>query len=167
MWIHEGGICTPFIAHWPAVIGKKGQFSDSVGHVIDLMPTFAEIAGMALPKKRGELALMPPEGRSLLPAFRGEAMGSRQLGWEHEGNRGWRDGSWKLTGSYRNEWELYDLSTDRTECRNLASQFPDRVKAMATAWQAWADRVGVVPWTELPGSSYKPSATYRRKSERN
>ena len=84
---------------------------------------------------------------------------------EHEGNRAIRKGAWKLVAAYKGEWELYNLADDRTETNNLAAKEPERVKAMAKAWQSWADRVGVVPWSELPGSNYKPNAGYRKTTE--
>ena len=87
------------------------------------------------------------------------------LAWEHEGNRAIRDGDLKLVASYKGEWELYDLANDRTETRNLAARMPEKVKELASRWQEWADRVGVVPWERLPGANYKPTAAYRKKSE--
>jgi arylsulfatase len=110
--------------------------------------------------------LTPPEGRNLAPALRGEALPERTLAWEHEGNRAIRVGSWKLVAAYRKPWELFDLAADRSECHNLAGEQPDRVRELAAAWQRWADRVGVLPWEQLPGASYKPSAGYRKTSER-
>ena len=62
--------------------------------------------------------------------------------------------------------DMFDLSVDRSEGHNLAASEPERVKALATEWQRWADRVGVLPWEQLPGASYKPSAGYRKTSER-
>ena len=80
-------------------------------------------------------------------------------------NRAVRVGDWKLVGSFRGEWELYDLRTDRSELNNLAAQQPAKVKELAAAWQTWADQVGVVPWEQLPGASYQPTAGYRKKGE--
>jgi arylsulfatase len=167
MWVHEGGIATPFIAHWPAgITAAKGSLTPAVGHVIDLMPTCLDVAGAAYPKRSRETDLTPLEGRSLLPAFRGESAPDRTLAWEHEGNRAIRVGRWKLVAAYRKPWELYDLATDRSECHDLAPTQPDRERDLAAGWQKWADRVGVVPWEQLPGASYKPSAGYRKTSER-
>ena len=165
MWIHEGGIATPLIAYWPAGIRLKGKITRQVGHVIDLMPTLLEVAGASYPKEFKGRALTAMEGRSLAPVFQGKPLGSRTLAWEHEGNRGIRDGDWKLVATFRGAWELYDLAADRTETNNLASSNPAKAKELADRWQAWADRVGVVPWERLPGSSYKPAKGYRRKSE--
>jgi arylsulfatase len=166
MWIQEGGISTPLIARWPAGIKKTGALVPAVGHVIDLMPTCLELAGTKFPAKFGDRTLTPLEGRSLLPAFRGEGTSPRTLAWEHEGNRGLRSGDWKLVGSYQKPWELYDLSVDRSECHSLAASNSDRLNSLIAEWQKWADRVGVVPWEQLPGASYKPGPGYRKKSER-
>jgi arylsulfatase len=158
MWVHEGGIATPLIARWPAGIGARGALTDAVGHVIDLVPTFVELAGAGA---RPQLA--PLEGTSLVPALRGGALAERTLAWEHEGNRALRRGRWKLVASFGGPWELYDLEADRTETRDRAAEEPERVRELAAAWEAWARRVGVVPWEQLPGANYRPSAAYRKK----
>jgi arylsulfatase len=165
MWVHEGGIHTPFIACWPAGIKARGKLTPEIGHIIDLMPTFLELAGTTYPKTLQGRDLLPLEGRSLLPALQGKVSGPRTLAWEHEGNRAIRVGDWKLVAQFRGDWELYDLKTDRTEIKNLAAKMPDKVRELNTHWQQWADRIGVVPWEQLPGSSYKPTPGYRRKSE--
>ena len=92
--------------------------------------------------------------------------GERTLAWEHEGNRAIRAGRWKLVAAYKKPWELFDLVADRSECHDLAREQPERVKSLADEWQRWAEGTGVVPWEQLPGASYSPSAGYRKKSER-
>ena len=67
--------------------------------------------------------------------------------------------------AYKGPWGLYDLQIDRTETQDLAAQQPDQVKELSALWQAWADKVGVVPWEKLPGGNYKPTAGYRKKCE--
>jgi arylsulfatase len=165
MWVHEGGIATPLIASWPAGIAAKGKLTPEVGHVTDLLPTFLELAGAKYPQSFKGHELIPLAGRSLVPALQGGRLGGRTLGWEHEGNRAFRSGDWKLVASFRGEWELYDLKSDRAELHDLAAKEPAKVKELAAAWQQWADRVGVVPWEKLPGAAYKPRADYRKKSE--
>jgi len=78
----------------------------------------------------------------------GTAGAERDLGWEHEGNRAWRRGNLKLVSSFPDggRWELYDLAADRTELTDLAAKLPDKVGEMTKAYEAWAARVGVVPW---------------------
>jgi arylsulfatase len=165
MWVHEGGISTPLIARWPAGIKARGTLTSAVGHVIDFMPTCLELAGKEYPRQFAGKDLTPLAGRTLVPVLKGKAAPERTLFWEHEGNRAVRAGDWKLVAEFKKDWELFDMKSGRTETRNLASSEPGRVKALAALWQEWADKVGVVPWKDLPGGSYKPTAGYRRKSE--
>lgn len=176
MWDHEGGISTPLIVSWPErsiwkwgrppLVPVGGSITRQPGHIIDLLPTFLELAGTKYPEKLKDRVLTPLPGKSLAPLLlQGSSPGERTLAWEHEGNRAVRVGDWKLVASFRASWELYDLSRDRAELNNLAAQQPAKVKELAAAWQAWADKVGVVPWEQLPGASYKPSASYRKKGE--
>jgi len=144
-WVHEGGISTPLIASWPAVIRQKGALIHEPGHVIDLLPTCLELAKAEVPKDK-----TPVEGLSLAPIFRdGHRPGHEAIYWEHEGNRAIREGKWKLVAAFKGAWELYDLEADRTEMNNLAAAHPDRVTEMAAKHDAWAAKVGVVPWPEL------------------
>jgi arylsulfatase len=165
MWVHEGGISTPCIAYWPEGIHEAGCVTSEVGHVIDLMATCLDLAGVDAIESLRRRDALPLDGVSLVPVFRGQSLGERTLAWEHEGNRAIRVGDWKLVAPFRGEWELYDLWHDRSETNNLASSQLGRVADLAARWQRWADSAGVVPWEGLPGSQYQPSATYRRKSE--
>lgn len=135
MWVHEGGISTPLIAHWPAGIQARGKLTDQVGHITDLMPTLLEVAGTVYPKRFEQRELTQIEGKSLVPVFQGNRLGDRTLGWEHEGNRAIRAGKWKLVSSFRGNWELYDMTADRTELTNLAARMPRKVKELAQLWQ--------------------------------
>jgi arylsulfatase A-like enzyme len=127
------------------------------------MPTCLELAGVEYPSTFNGHELARPEGQSLLLTLRGNTMAHRTLAWEHEGNRAIRVGDWKLVARYRGDWELYDLREDRTECVDLAKEHPQKVAAMAAKWQAWADRIGVLPWKDLPASDYQPTREYRKK----
>lgn len=151
-WVHEGGISTPLIACWPAVIDKRGAITREVGHLIDLMATCLDAAGVEYPATYHDKPIAPLEGKSLIPIFRtGTRQGHEALFWEHEGNRAVREGKWKLVSRHPGEWELYDLEADRTELNNLADKHPDRVKAMVDKYQAWADRCGVLRWDQVTG----------------
>jgi arylsulfatase len=161
----EGGIRTPLVARWPVGIKSAGAISHQVGHVIDLVPTLLDLAGVASPAAPAGRTLAPFEGRSLAAALDGRPPEPRTLAWEHEGHRAFRDGDWKVVALYREPWELYDLAHDPTETKNLAADQPQRLEQLVDRWQQWADRVGVVPWEKLPGSAYRPSAGYRRFSE--
>jgi arylsulfatase len=165
MWVHEGGIATPLVAYWPTGVAAKGALTHQVGHVIDIAPTLLEVARTNYPAEFKGRKLTPLAGKSLARVFRGETVGERTLAWEHEGNRAIRVGDWKLVARFRGDWELYDLARDRTETNDLASRETERAKELAARWEAWAKDVGVVPWEELPGAKYKPTAGYRKKSE--
>ena len=145
-FVHEGGIATPFIAHWPGVI-RGGQITHQVGHVIDLMATCLDVAGAEYPSTFGGRDILPLEGKSLLPIFLGrEREAHEAIFWEHEGNRAVRMGKWKLVSRHPQEWELFDLEADRTELNDLARSRPAKFRELKTAYEKWGARAGVVPW---------------------
>jgi arylsulfatase A-like enzyme len=148
-WEHEGGISSPLIVHWPAKVVRKGGIEHQPGHLIDIMATCVDVSEADYPAEFGGERIQPMEGVSLVPAFLGERL-SREapLYWEHEGNRAVRVGDWKLVSKRSvGEWELYDLSKDRSELHDLAEAQPERVKAMAARWHMWALRANVFPLT--------------------
>lgn len=147
-YCHEGGIRTPFIAHWPAGIAAKGEFRDQPGHIIDVMATCLAVSGAKYPADRAGHAVTPPEGKSLVPAFANKPIERELLAWEHEKNRAIRVGDWKLVAKAGGPWELYDLAADPVELKDKAATLPDRVKEMAARWDAWAKRCQVLPYPE-------------------
>lgn len=148
----EGGICTPMIVHWPKGLKKVDRWVREPADIIDLMPTLCELGRAEYPRTFGGYDITPIEGTSLAPIFAGGALAERPLFFEHQGAYAVRLGRWKLVKS-KNEprecnWELYDLQADRCETKDLAKQDPERVKAMANSWLAWAKRVKVYPFFE-------------------
>ncbi len=139
-WVHEGGISTPLIAHWPAGITAKGELRTTPSHVIDFVPTVLQLAGLAKPTHwQGEPIPAAP-GKSLVPVFAKDAAISRDsLWWLHDGHRAVRVGDWKLVAAKGDPWELYDLTTDRAEQHNLAAEKPDKVKELEHIWQQQTD----------------------------
>ena len=96
-WVHEGGISTPFIAHWPAGLPTGGDLCTAPSQLVDVLPTIAEVAGAGYPRTRNGAPVPEMEGRSLLPVLRGQPDDAeRDLFWEHEGNCAVRRGRWKL-----------------------------------------------------------------------
>ena len=144
-WVHEGGISTPLVVHWPSGIDEPGVRHAPV-HFIDVLPTVAELAGASISTEREGTALKPIEGESFVRSFsQGEWRRSRPLWFEHEGNRALRDESWKLVSRHPGEWELYNMEQDRTEANDLAPSETARLKRMAGEWESTATRVGVRP----------------------
>ncbi|MHC4997284.1 MAG: sulfatase-like hydrolase/transferase, partial [Planctomycetota bacterium] len=142
---HEGGVSTPFVIHWPAEIESKGALRHQPAHLIDLMPTFVDVAGAVYPTEYKGHEIQPMEGRSLRPWFsEGRGTEPRTLFWEHEGNRAVRDGDWKLVGTSRGPWELYHIARDRTELNNVAERYPEKLTALQAKWDAWAEKVNVL-----------------------
>jgi arylsulfatase len=143
-WVHEGGIATPLIAWWPGVI-KPGTITHQVGHVVDFMPTCIELAGARYPETFRGQAILPVEGRSLVPILRGhERVPHETLCWYWSGNRAIRAGKWKLVWEKSaRRWELFDLNADRTELDDLADHEPQRVQQMSETWLDWANQVGL------------------------
>ncbi len=151
-WVHEGGISSPLIAHWPAGIPEslQGSINHSPGHLIDLMATCVDAAEATYPEEYQGNAITPLEGKSLIPLLKtGERAGHEAIFWEHEGNRAVRSGKWKLVSDYPGDWELYDIEADRTELRDLAEHHPEVVDELAARFEAWAARSNVIPWAEL------------------
>lgn len=135
-WVHEGGIATPLIVHWPAGITARGQLRHDLGHCIDLVPTVLELAGSEKTRASEGGNAPPWPGRSLLPAMRGGPTIPREyLYFSHGGNRAICQGDWKLVSARDDEaWSLYDLGPDRSEMVDLSSQHPQRVRKMEATW---------------------------------
>jgi arylsulfatase len=156
-WVHEGGISSPLIAHWPKGLATSGAWADEPSHLIDIMATCVDVAVATYPAQRQGTAVTPAEGRSLKAHFSGGTpVPDRTIYWEHEGNRAVRRGKWKIVSKWSEpesgRWELYDMEADRTEMHDLAAQQPERVAEMAADWEAWAERVGVVEWRSWDGA---------------
>ncbi len=150
-WVHEGGIATPLICQWPANIDSASIVHQSC-HVIDIMATCLDVAGVKYPEEYNGHHIQPLEGESFAPLLQGNLQWQRQrpLFWEHEGNRAVRDGHWKLVSKTVDDcngpWELYDMETDRTELLNRADKEKSTVDRLLHMYNQWAERCGVLPW---------------------
>ncbi len=162
-WVHEGGIATPLIIKWPAVIEKKTSITDQTGHIIDIMATCLDAAGAIYPEDFRGNKIIPMEGKSLIPILLGDQReGHDVLYWEHEGNRAVLKDNFKLVsyfsenrqekvsrGERTGKWELYNLINDRTELYDLVDDHPEIVKELKSFYSEWSANVGVMPWEEL------------------
>ncbi len=139
-WVHEGGIATPLIAHWPAGITSKNELRSTPSHVIDIVPTVLELAKIEKPKVWNGEPIPAAPGKSLLPAFSKDVVIERDcLWWLHEGNRAVRVGDWKLVAAEGDPWALYDLSSDRAEQNDLSTRNPEKAKELEALWNSKKD----------------------------
>ncbi|MGC8638745.1 MAG: arylsulfatase [Isosphaeraceae bacterium] len=162
-WVHEGGISTPLIVHWPQGIAARGELRHDAGHVIDLVPTILEVAGASRFKTWKGTPVPAPPGISLVPSFSSDhAVHHSELWWSHEGNRAIRVGDWKLVAARGRDWELYDLAHDRTETLDLARQFPEKVSELSAVWKLRRDE-----FLELSRSDKRPPTKQVRASRRS
>lgn len=138
---YEGGIATPLIVSWPAVIGQGGRVNHAPLHFIDILPTLMEITGAEYPKEyKGEEVYALP-GESFLPALQGgEYARTHPMFFEWRTGSAIRTGDWKLV-RHGDEWELYDMKVDRTEKMNVAEEKPEVVSELADQWEEWARNV--------------------------
>lgn len=154
-WVHEGGISAPCIVWFPKMI-EAGRIDKRPAHIIDIMPTFIEIAGGIYPDSLNGKPVKPMIGKSLVPVFKNiNIEWERTLLWEHEGNRAVRKGDWKLVSRYDQDaggfmpWELYNLAEDRTELNDFSSDLPDKTREMIELYEKLADEAEVTPWDEV------------------
>jgi len=155
-WVHEGGIASPLIVHWPKGIKAKGALRNQPAHLIDIMATCIDIAQLQYPQTYLSNIIQPMEGKSLVPSFTNQPIQREYIFWEHEGNRAIRVGNWKLVSKITTNkkflpqdeqaWELYNLINDPTETNNLILQFPEKGKELANLWQQAAIRTKALPW---------------------
>jgi arylsulfatase A-like enzyme len=154
IFVHEGGISTPLIAHWPRGIAAKNQLRHGPGHVVDLVPTILELAGTAKPESWKGKSLPPGHGVSLAPSLTADATVQHDwLWWFHSGNRAIRIGDFKLVSEGKGAWELYDLSTDRRESHNLASEKAFVVGELERAWQARLEEFRALAQSDQAGEA--------------
>jgi arylsulfatase len=159
-WVHEGGISTPLIAHWPAAINDKGAIRHQPGHLIDIMATIVDIAKADYPENYKGNSIVPLPGKSLTGVFTSNTKIDREaIFFEHEGNRGLRKGKWKIVskafpqaGKFRkiddipmSQWALFNMEEDRTELNDLATEYPEKVKELSSLWQNWAAKSQTIP----------------------
>ena len=134
-WTHEGGISTPLIVHWPEGVASRG-FRHTPAHVIDLLPTFLELAGA-----KANPSPVPRPGQSLLPIFKKDQPGFHDhLWWSHEGHHAIQKEGWKAVASFGQPWELYHLAQDRSETNNLAKTQPDKLRELTGVWERQTSR---------------------------
>lgn len=164
----EGGVATPAIAHWPAGLKTKpGAINRTPAHLVDVLPTIAELAGADLPESFPGREPSPLAGISLAPVLAGRELGTRPpIHFLFDSDRGLRDGDWKIVSYRGGPWELYHIAKDRTELHDLADQQVDKVKAMAEEWHRMTREDLKAPAREQqPVSTNKTAKTHPEWSD--
>ena len=163
-WVHEGGISSPMIVHWPAGIKAKGELRQTPGHMIDLIPTVFELTGIEKPKTWQGEEIPPAPGRSLVPAFETDATIERDyLWWFREGHRAVRIGDYKLVAASGDPWELYDMRTDRAESNNLITSQPEKARKLKAVWNSKLNDFKKLVRKTMPDQS-KPGKNKNQKN---
>ena len=151
-WIHEGGISTPFIVHWPSTISEAAIVDNVPMHITDISATIYDAVGAVYPTEYAGNGVTPLEGESIVPILKGQDWSrEKPVAVEHEGNRGIRISDWKLVAEWDGPWELYNIPEDRTEQHDHAASEPQRAKEMLREYDAWAERAGALPWPVKEG----------------
>ena len=150
-FVHEGGISTPLIVHWPNGIEAKNEWRSEPSHLIDLMATCVDVAGAEYPTEYEDNKITPLEGKSLVPVFAGKPLDRDMLFFEHEGNRALRRGDWKIVAKGKHgqddvDWELHHIKEHRSELHDLARKQPERLEQMKALWAQKAKQVQAIPW---------------------
>ncbi len=152
--VSEGGIRAPLLIAGPGV--KGGRRSDAFAYVTDLMPTMLEMAGLEHPQEFRNRPVAPMRGRSLVPLLSGAS--DRVYGPDDFIGGEMLDGKWMRRGDYKGvsvappygpaTWQLFDLSVDPGETKNLSEQEAGKLRELRQAWDAYAKDVKVVPRAE-------------------
>lgn len=161
-----GGTRSPLIVHWPAHITDAGAVRSQIGHVVDIMPTLLESAGVDAPAEFDGVTQQPIDGGSLYASFGDaeadgpqhdqyfELLGSRALisgGWKATTDHvssGVADEERLMTGSRdfaTDTWALFRLDEDFAEAVDVAADHPDVVRELIDLWDSEAQRNGVLP----------------------
>jgi arylsulfatase len=143
---YEGGVRTPMIAYWPNGIKNKGTISQAMGHVMDFMATFVQLANTSYPLTFNGSPVPPTQGLTLVPSFLNtNAKGHAVLFNEHFGAKYVRDGHWKLVAQPNQPWKLYRISDDETELNDMTARYPNEAKRLEQSWDQWAKNNHVFP----------------------
>lgn len=142
-WSHEGGTCTPFIIHWPAMKSELTiPISQFPAHFIDIMPTILDVTGAEYPDTFNGEKVFPYQGISLMPVLRGKINDRKgPIFWQWNKGKAVRYGDYKLVSGNNGPWELYHMAVDKTETTNLANREPEMADELANLYEKWIDQI--------------------------
>lgn len=159
--LREGGILTHFIMHWPNGVKRPGRVIKKIGHVIDVMPTLLDIAGVDYPTMYKSRKLNALNGKSFAKVLtENDWEGHRTLHWDTEGWQSLIAYPWKYTKGARGRYFLYNLENDATERNNLAAKFPEKLWELSSQHAQWAKNNNVIPY-ELVESAKKKFVAHK------
>jgi arylsulfatase len=166
---HEGGVCDPLIVHWGSRLPARGETRHQYVHAIDLMPTLLDVLDMSMPTQVKGVEQAPLHGVSFAHTFASDDAPSSHITQYYEmlGSRALYHDGWKAVvfhppalmaydGSDANRsfaddiWELYHVAEDFSECHDVASQFPDKVRELQELWWSEAEANQVLPLNNQP-----------------
>jgi arylsulfatase len=173
---YGGGVRDPLVVHWPREITDRGAIRQQFCHAVDITPTILSLTGAPVPDHHNGVPQIPMHGAPITATFSDpSAPAPRSIQYfEQMGHRGlWADG-WKITTYHEqgrsiddDQWGLYNLDDDFSECRDLSAQFPDKLRELIDAWWVEAGRHGVLPLDdrtiELFGGAPRPGTVHARK----
>ena len=156
-WLHEGGMATPFIVHWPEGIdkNKNGNLLNQYGFLPDIMATCLDLADAKYPENYNGNAITPHSGKSMLATLKNpeKPIHEEPIFWEHEGNKSVRLGKFKLVQDWdkknADNWELYDMELDRTETNNIIDDNKETADKLIGYYNEWATANNVMDWKDV------------------
>ncbi|MFI3303242.1 MAG: arylsulfatase [Rikenellaceae bacterium] len=154
-WCFLGGVSSPLIIHYPKAFGEEcGEIRTTPAHIIDIMPTCLDLAGVNYPTSFAGKKISAPDGVSIVKLVEGGKISKRDLFFEHQTSCSIISDGWKMTReNYKSEWELFDLATDPFETTDLAKLMPKKAAQLEAKWNAWGKKNNVFPletrvWTD-------------------
>ncbi len=140
---YEGGTATPLIVHWPdGLKTKPGDITSKFGHVMDVMPTFLELAGLEYPQEFNGNKIISYSGKSMVPIFQNKVSTPRdRVFWEYSKTKAVREGDWKISARKGKDWELFNMKDNRTETIDLSEKYPEKVEEMSQEWESWYEKM--------------------------
>ncbi|MGB2810982.1 MAG: sulfatase/phosphatase domain-containing protein, partial [Mycobacterium sp.] len=172
---HEGGVHVPMVVHYPRRVAadQRGTIRDQFVYVSDIVPTIYDLLGVTPPQIYRGIEQLPVTGRSfagVLDDPNAPAANTVQY-FEMMGSRAIVAGEWKAvckhlpgTDFQTEQWELYHLATDFSECNDQAAAQPERLAAMIDLWWAEAEKNSVLPLDdrtiELFGARFRPHSPH-------
>jgi len=175
---YGGGVRDPLVVHWPNGIAARGAIRRQFCHAVDITPTILAVTGAPAPEQFNGVPQIPMHGASIAATFDDDgAPPPRHVQYfEQMGHRGlWADG-WKITTYHEpghpfddDEWGLFHLDTDYSECHDLAQEHPEKLRELIDAWWVEAGQHGVLPLDdrtiELFGAPPRPGTVHARDGE--